>query len=236
MVCSGSASFLGPRQAPQPGPTSSPSTRVNAKPLEPGPRQAPRSGSSPSPSNRAHGKHLIQPLRMAHLPRREQFSKQAGLGTHRPSFADLRQGMRMGSDSPERRDFGPVYHSREGRVMKGRSWNLSFAWELKWVFGLAQETLLNVLLSQPVKKLGSWAVSKEANSTPSTQQLPYCNLQGDIPHLRPFSPPTLPTSFLFSMIYSECVFVLVIFFLFIYFHFFNIQNALVIVRSILFMI
>ena len=115
-------------------PTPSPSTRAIAKPLEPGPRQAPRSGSSPSPSNRANGKHLDQPLRIAHLPRREQPSNQAGPGTPQPSFAALRQGMRMGSDSPERLDFGPAYHSREGRVIKGRSSISLLGGTVKWLW------------------------------------------------------------------------------------------------------
>ena len=65
--------------------------------------------------------HLRPHPGIAHLPRREQPSNQVGPGTPRPSFAALRQGMRMGSNSPERHDFGPAYHSREGRVIKGRS-------------------------------------------------------------------------------------------------------------------
>ena len=106
-----STSRPGPRQAPRPGPSPSPSNRAHCKPLDPGLRQALQTGPSASTS--------INPF--ASRKSLEQLSNQAGPGTPRPSFAALRQGMRMGSDSPERHDFGPAYHSSEGREIKGRS-------------------------------------------------------------------------------------------------------------------
>jgi hypothetical protein len=42
--------------------------------------------------------------------------------------------MRMGSDSPERLDFGPAYHSREGRVIKGRSSISLLGGTVKWLW------------------------------------------------------------------------------------------------------
>jgi hypothetical protein len=91
---------------------------AHAKPLDPGHHQAPRTGPTASPS--------INPF-ASHTSHGESNSANRP-GLARPTlFAALRQGMQMGSDSPERRDFGPAYHSREGRVIKGRSLNFRFS-------------------------------------------------------------------------------------------------------------